>query len=124
MTLTKVIWHGAKVKDAERRGTGRGLYLGAEHVLEEANRIVPFEDGDLERSGHAWPPEQVGLVGGEGMQTAVTYDTPYAVDQHEELDYQHDEGRQAKYLETPINDAGVRSKVEELIAREIKAALG
>jgi hypothetical protein len=117
-------WYGEKAKDSERAGTARGLMLGAEHVLEEANRIVPIEDGDLLRSGHPWPPEQVGLVGGEGMQAAVTYDTPYAVRQHEELDYHHDVGRKAKYLETPINDAGVKAKVEELIAREIKAALG
>lgn len=128
MTLTRVVWHGAKVKDAERRGTARGLYLGAEHVLEEANRIVPIEDSDLLKSGHAWPPDQVGIVGGSGMQTAVTYDTPYAVDQHEKLEYHHDivngHQRQAKYLEQPINDAGVKRKVEELIAREIKRALG
>jgi len=127
MTL-RLKWYGAKVKDVERKGTARGLMLGAEHVLEEANRIVPFEDGDLEKSGHPWPPEQVGLVGGEGMQAAVTYDTPYAVDQHETLTYHHDsvggQPKQAKYLETPINDAGVKAKVEYLIAREIKAALG
>lgn len=117
MTLTRVIWHGAEATAAERRGAARGLYLGAEHVLEEANRIVPIEEHTLQASGVASADEGA-------LQAAVSYDTPYAVVQHEELDYQHDEGRQAKYLETPINDAGVRSKVEELIAREIKAALG
>jgi hypothetical protein len=115
-------------KAAARKGTERGLYLGAEHVLEEANRIVPIEDSDLLKSGHAWPPDQVGFAGGEGMQAAVTYDTPYAVRQHEELGYHHDtvggQPKQAKYLETPINDGGVKRKVEELIAREIKQALG
>jgi len=36
----------------------------------------------------------------------------------------HDAGRSSKYLETPITDAGVKRKVEELIAREVKRELG
>ena len=40
-------WYGAKVKDSERAGTARGLMLGAEHVLEEANRIVPIEESTM-----------------------------------------------------------------------------
>lgn len=110
-------WYGAKVKDSERKGAARGLMLGAEHVLQEANLIVPIEEGTLERSGVASSDESV-------LQAAVSYDTPYSVVQHENLTFHHDAGRQAKYLETPINDAGVKRKVEELIAREIKAALG
>lgn len=126
MSLNRVVWHGTKIKDAERRGAARGLMLGAEHVLEEANRIVPIEVGTpgLLSSGHAWPPDQVGHVGGEGLQSAVTYDTPYAVIQHENLTFHHDAGHTAKYLENTINDAGVKRDVEELIAREIKRELG
>lgn len=123
MTL-RLKWYGAEAKSAAREGTARGLMLGAEHVLEESNRIVPIEVGTpgLLSSGHPWPPEQVGIVGGSGMQAAVTYDTPYAVVQHENLTYRHDAGHTAKYLENTINDAGVKRKVEDLIAREIKAA--
>jgi hypothetical protein len=124
MTMT-VKWHGEEAKAKAKAGGERGLYLGAEHVLEEATRLVPIapSGGTLERSGHAWPPSQVGFVGGSGMQAAVTYDTPYAVKQHEELDYHHTRpGAQAKYLETPLNSE--RPKVLDLIAREIKRALG
>jgi hypothetical protein len=135
-------WYGAKAKDAERKGAARGLMLGAEHVLEEANRIVPIEEGTLARSGVAsveggssrvevggpdggpFSLVRKGGTTGDVPKAAVTYDTPYAVRQHEELDYHHDAGRQAKYLETPINDSGVKRKVEELIAREIKRQLG
>jgi len=110
-------WYGPKVKDSERKGAARGLYFGAEHVGEESDRVIPLEEGTLERS------KAVSVDEG-ALQAAVSYDTPYAVIQHEDLTFHHDAGRQAKYLETPINDAGVKRKVEDLIAREIKAALG
>lgn len=116
MTL-RLKWYGAKVKDSERAGAARGLYLGAEHVGEESDRIAPIEEGTMIRS------KAVSVDEG-ALQAAVSYDTVYAVVQHEDLTFHHDAGRQAKYLETPINDAGVKRKVEELIAREIKAALG
>ena len=116
MTL-RLKWYGPKVKDAERRGAAHGLYLGAEHVGEESDRVAPIEEGTMIRS------KDVSVDEGE-LVAAVSYDTVYAVVQHEDLTFHHDAGRQAKYLETPINDAGVKRKVEELIAREIKAALG
>lgn len=117
MTLSRLVWHGPKVKDAERRGAAHGLYLGAEHVGEESDRIAPEEEGTMIRS-------KAVSVDESELRAAVSYDTPYAVIQHEDLSFRHDAGRQAKYLETPINDAGVKRKVEDLIAREIKAALG
>lgn len=116
MTLT-VRWYGDRAKAGAHKGAARGLQLGAEHVLEEANRIVPIEESTLEKSGVASVDE------GE-LRAAVSYDTPYAVRQHEELTYQHDAGRQAKYLETPANDGGVKAKVNALIAREVKQELG
>jgi len=118
MTLQKkLIWKGKEANERERRGAARGLMLGAEHVLEEANRIVPIQEATLLRSG-------VASVDERQLRAAVSYDTVYAVTQHEELTYQHDAGRQAKYLETPLNDAGVAHAVQELVAREIKNALG
>ncbi len=113
MSMT-VKWYGAKAKAAERKGAARGLYLGAEHVLESSKRIVPIEESTLSSSGVASMDEGA-------LKAAVSFDTVYAVIQHEALDYQHDAGRQAKYLEQPLNSE--RGAVEALIAREIKAAL-
>jgi hypothetical protein len=110
-------WYGDKAKAAVRKGAARGLELGAEHVLEEANRIVPIEEGTLLRSG-------VADVDEGALQASVSFDTPYAVKQHEDLTMQHDAGRQAKYLEQPLNEAKADGTVEELIAREVRRALG
>jgi hypothetical protein len=65
-----------------------------EHVLGEARKLVPLDEGTLERSGR---------VVRDGLNGAVTFDTVYAVRQHEELTWKHLPGRQAKYLEQPMN---------------------
>ena len=75
----------------------RGVLLGAEHVLGESTKVVPIEEATLSRSGKASAETQ-----GDVAVAAVSYDTEYAVVQHERLDYRHDEGRTAKYLETPL----------------------
>ncbi|WP_405676912.1 minor capsid protein [Streptomyces sp. NBC_01511] len=65
-----------------------------EHTLGVANRLVPLDEGTLERSGKV---NRVGLNG------SISFDTVYAVRQHEELTWKHMPGRQAKYLEQPMN---------------------
>ena len=39
------------------------------------------------------------------------------------MDYHHDAGRQAKYLETPFNSGSFRSAKDRMIAEEIKREL-
>lgn len=77
-----------KVEDALRDA--------GEYVLEQSSREVPHEVGDLQDSGR---------VTVDGDTCAISYDTPYAVRQHEDMTYQHDAGRKAKYLEDPLNAA-------------------
>ncbi len=111
----KFKWYGPKVTQEIRDAAARGLHLGAELVLEESNRVVPIEVGTpgLLSSGVASSdPEQ--------LRAMVSYDTPYAVVQHEDLTLHHDLGRKAKYLEDTVNDPVIQRGVGELIAREIK----
>lgn len=88
-----------------RELAGEGLERGLEHVLAEAKKIVPHEEGTLERSGR---------VVRDGLNGAVTFDTVYAQRQHEELDWKHKPGRSAKYLEKPMNSE--REVVLQLMA--------
>lgn len=76
-----------------RRLASEGLRRGLEHVLAESRKIVPLDEGTLERSGR---------VDVDGLEGAVSYDTVYARRQHEELTWQHAPGRSAKYLEIPM----------------------
>lgn len=84
-----------------QRGALRGVQLGGEHILEVSNKRVPIEEGTLERSGKV-----TSEVTETGARSAISYNTPYAVAQHERLDFHHDKGRSAKYLEQAMGNAG------------------
>lgn len=92
----------------------KGLVLGAEHVLGESNKRVPHEEGTLENSG------SVSYEGGK-LRAAVSYDTPYAAVQHEDMTLRHDKGREAKYLENALN--AEKDTVGEIIARVTRGEL-
>lgn len=107
-------WNGDLVDGRMKVGAVRGLTKGTEHVLTESRKVVPIEEGTLERSG-------VASVDPATMQGAISYDTVYAVPQHENLDWQHDTGRQAKYLEEPL--LRERDTVGAIVAAEIRREL-
>ncbi|OII60969.1 hypothetical protein BJP40_08350 [Streptomyces sp. CC53] len=111
---TRLRWNGAAALRGTRAGGARGLRLAAEHVLTESRRIVPIEEAALERSG-------VATVDESSLTAAVSYDTPYAVRQHEELTYRHDAGRTAKYLERPLAEEA--ATVAEIIAAQVRRSL-
>ncbi|MGW3191594.1 hypothetical protein ACWDBT_27515 [Streptomyces ardesiacus] len=105
---------GGPVARELRAAAARGLLLGAEHVLAESQAVVPLDEGYLQNTGTASVDE--------GDLTAmVSYDGPYAARQHEELTWRHAPGRQAKYLEGPLNAS--RSTVQALIAAQLRRAL-
>jgi hypothetical protein len=107
-------WHvkvNKGIAPAMRKAANRGVALAAEHVLGESRKLVPIEEATLERSGTV-------TTDPDNLQAAVSYDTPYAVRQHEDMTLQHDAGREAKYLETPLN--AERDTVQQIIARTIR----
>jgi hypothetical protein len=89
-------WNDDEILVAFRGAEMEGLELGAEHLLQVSSTLVPLEEGDLDRSGEV-------STDADEQAAAVSYDRPYAVRQHEELTWRHDEGRQAKYLEEPMS---------------------
>lgn len=97
-----------------RAGAARGLLLAAEHVLQLSNEVVPLDESELQRSGTASVDEA-------SLTAVVSYDTPYAVRQHEELRWRHAPGRHAKYLENSLNAA--RPEVAAIIAAQIRRAM-
>jgi hypothetical protein len=111
----EVEWRGKAATAAAKRGAIRGLQLSTELLLGEAVKIVPLEEATLQDSGKATVDE-------EKLEGKVTFETPYAVVQHERLDFHHPNGRKAKYLETPWRENA--EKFAELIAFQIKRALG
>jgi hypothetical protein len=93
------------VSAALKQAQLKGLRLGGELVLEASNRLVPLEEGTLERSGR---------VTDNGADTvAISYDTPYARRQHEDMNLRHPNGRQAKFLETAMGQC--RAKIAKIL---------
>jgi len=103
------------VGGAVMTAAARGLLLAGENVLGDANALVPIEEGTLERSGAV-------TVDSRGLRAAVSYGTPYAVVQHEDLTLRHDDGRQAKFLETALTANASTSA--EIIASTVRGEIG
>lgn len=110
----EIHFNGDAAKDAIRAGVARGLLLAAEHVLTESQAVVPLDEGELQRSGTT-------AVDEGSLKAAIGYDSVYAARQHEELTWRHAPGRQAKFLEQPLN--ANRGPVARLIAAQIRRAL-
>jgi hypothetical protein len=93
------------------------LYREAEDIMAKSKRIVPFDIGTLEASGHVNPPDvtpkRVTVVLGYGGAAK-----DYAVVQHEHTEFKHRAGRQAKYLEQPMVEA--RSGLAQRLASRMK----
>ena len=104
------------VEKAVAEASDRAALLAGEHVLTESRRLVPIEEGTLERSGQVDTERQ-----GSASVAAISYNTPYAVRQHEEMDFRHDEGRQAKYLEQPLE--GEAATVRAIAEQQLRQAL-
>lgn len=92
----------------------RGLALAAEHLLGVANEKVPIEEATLLRSGTV-------STDPENFIAAISYDTPYAARQHEDMHNRHDDGRTAKWLENAMNAEVATSA--EIIRRTIAGDL-
>jgi hypothetical protein len=127
------------VKIAEEAAL-KALRTGAEAILTEAIDETPIDTGTLRRSGtvtvgalpdgaQVYEAAESGsdmkdaFSGPEGKEKAVyiSFSTPYARRQHEELGYNHPLGGKAKYLEDPFNRN--KDKVLKYAAKQVKKAL-
>lgn len=100
----------------------RGMIEVTEHLLREAQKIVPHDEGELQGSGSATIYVDGKRVSGQAVESDesgpglkragsadvieghVTFNKPYALVQHEREDYVHPKGRKAKYLEGPMKE--------------------
>lgn len=127
------------VKVAERAGL-KALRTGGELIITEAMNNVPIESGTLRRSattsiGGRPDPMQVYEAAKDGVEMKdafpgelgnekavyVSYNTPYARRQHEELGYNHPGGGGAKYLENSLN--ANKKDILKMADLQIKKAL-
>ena len=69
-----------------------------EYIAEISKEQVPVDTGALRDSCEV-------TLDDSRLAGVVSYNTDYAVDQHENLTYGHHNGGNAKFLENPVNDS-------------------
>lgn len=111
MSGFKMSWDGDRAIARIRDKATPAMRHCAEFVLDESRKQVPYRTGALSRSG---APDA------EGYEATVSYDTPYAIKQHENRKYNHADGRKAKYLEDVVNSAHAQHQVMRYLQRELK----
>lgn len=98
----KVKWDPKLARAIIEAQGSAGVRDCANFLLDESRKQVPIDTGALSRSG---------AIDVNGLKATVSYDTPYAVRQHEGVTYTHQRGRKAKYLEDPCNDPVLKSRM-------------
>ena len=100
--------------EAMRDAAARAVLEVAEDALTESNDRAPLDEGDLVRSGDVVPhPEQAAA--------SITYDTPYAIVQHEDVTLKHPRQGEHHWLERTVEENAPR--YFQWIADRIRAAL-
>ncbi|MDQ7794147.1 MAG: HK97 gp10 family phage protein [bacterium] len=100
----------------------RALADGGEFVLTESQTEIPHASGTMQRTGTVVVAEREGAV-------YVSYSTPYAIRQHEDLTLRHPDprnplstpGRKAKFLEDPFNR--LKDRILKLARLRVQKAL-
>ena len=114
--MSKLKWYGKKVTSTMRKAAVQGLDEGINFLRDEMDKIVPHDEGTLERSGDT-------KVNKSNLKAATGYDTPYAIRLHEHPEYNFQNGREGKWVEKVIKDGGIQKEVRNHIAKKIKKAL-
>lgn len=98
----------------------RALYEEGQEIFRQSQLQVPHDTGVLMASGQLHHPS---IIGGD-VVVEITYGgnaSAYAEVQHENMDFVHDPGRKAKYLEDPVK--GAQSEIENNIVDRVEAIM-
>ncbi len=88
-----------------------GLEKGCRALLERARFNAPKLDRDLVRSG---------AVRIDDLTGQVSFNAPHAAKQHEDLELDHPNGGEAKYLENAAAEIPVEQYIADSITRHLR----
>jgi hypothetical protein len=92
-----------RVRRARHAAARDFVIKAANGLLAQAVPLAPIETGTL-RGSAVGPDPETGehfIERDDYVEAMVSFNTPYAARQHEELEWKHPRGGQAKYLEQP-----------------------
>jgi hypothetical protein len=110
-------WRGGILANEAKSAVEEALYQSGEIILTQAKDLVPKATGSLEGSG---------VVERQRDGVIVGFNTPYALEQHENIGLRHPDptnplsvsGRQAKYLQVPVDQN--RGNIQALVLQAVK----
>ena len=109
----KEVYKELKITEEEiMKAALKGQKTLALNILAESQKIVPVDTGTLQRSGHIDTKDNI---------TTISYNTPYALKQHEDATLNHPKGGEAKYLERPFNEKV--GEYENFVSTEVYKAM-
>ena len=145
--LSRQLARDGEVWQRVQKAAVRGMIENTEDLLGRAMRDAPVDEGTLRASGHAavyangkavarrgfreveGQPEVPEMVthrvveggAGDAVEGEIGFNTPYALAQHERLDFNHPKGGKAQYLEDNLKDHGAR--YQDNLADHLRGAL-
>ena len=90
-------WFGDEITAEVKRAGDKALMKAGLDLQQESGDQAPIEKGDLRGNAGIDDSELA-----TKSEIQVGYFLPYALKQHEELDYSHPRGGNAKFLENPF----------------------
>lgn len=107
-------WHAIEVQQKAVAAAETALFKVGEFIVADSRKRCPKDSGTLRRSAQASQSSE-----GGNPVTVVSYDTPYARRQHEDLSLSHRVGG-PKFLENAVKDN--QGKIEQYVGLEIGKA--
>lgn len=98
MTDFSLEWRGREIQGAVHRAAKKALLEVGADLQQRSSDQAPVDTGDLR--GNA----SVDRNNLDNLQIFVGYSLPYALRQHEEINYSHPMGGKAKFLEDPFRE--------------------
>lgn len=111
-----ITWNGDQIADQIDGAALDGMFEATEVLLGLAVDQTPWVEHLLRNSAVADAEATP-----DGVRGVVSYNTPYARRQHEELDWEHPNGGNAKFLERPATQFG--EQMQQIIGAHIRGAI-
>lgn len=115
--MAELKWYGDKAISRAMQAAVQALGVCASDLQGKSAAQAPIDTGDL-RANCSVSPLQLEE---DTAWVRVGYNLPYAIVQHERLDFRHPKGGGPKYLENPFKENA--AKYERLIKNAVKQAL-
>lgn len=109
----KIEWNSVGVIAAVSNSSAKAVSDIIKEIEVIAKEQVPVRSGDLKKSGRSYMDGNTGIV---------IFDAEHALIQHEDIEFHHKAGQNAKYLENAFNEVmpHMQQSMKQVIIDDLK----